>query len=453
MFDYNIIGFFIIATLVLIAGVLLSQRYRQPFPARLIVLAIALRILGSLARYEILYRVYDGIGDSRTYYAHGLSFAEKLWDRDLSVLGFGQWFGIGRWWGTDFVNNVSGLVISVIGPTMRGEFLVFSMLGFIGLYLAARGILDLIPRPSVVRYAAWIWLWPSLWYWPSSVGKEAIIVFATGLFFFGYVGRGGRIRWVYYLTGAALAFAIRPHYAAFLLLVSGLTHWLGSWQRISVRHVLEAGIVVVLALLALSGMNALFGIDRADLEGMQEFQAVRAQNTLIGGSSLGSLPSGIRGLPAAFVNAWVRPFPWEVRGLISLLPMIELWVLWWFIWRKRRPLLSAISHWRENQLLRFALVAIVGYTLMIGYTFGNLGIIARQRTPMFVFVFIILVTASYPALERHAQVLRQRHFPRLELQRDPSPAYRTAQVPGRMGASVSRPVAKRRPRNGDSRPT
>jgi hypothetical protein len=228
MFDYNIIGFFIIAVFALCVGVLFARRHRQPFPTRLIIIAIALRILGSFVRYEILYRAYDGVGDSVEYYRRGVSFADRLWGGDLSVLGFSQWFGVEHWWGTDFVGNISGLVISVIGPTMRGEFLVFSMLGFIGLYLAARGVLDLAPKPFVVRYAAWIWLWPSLWFWTSGVGKEALIVFATGLLFFGYVGRGGRILWAYYLTGALSAFVVRPHYAAFLVLVTGLTQWLGS---------------------------------------------------------------------------------------------------------------------------------------------------------------------------------------------------------------------------------
>ena len=432
MFDYNLIGFLGIAAISLIAGVIFALRGGQPFPPRLLILALALRVAGSFVRYEVLFRAYGGMADSVGYYSHGLAFAERFWDLDFSVLGLAQWFGDGKWWGTRFVENLSGLVLSFIGPTMRGEFLVFSMIGFAGLYLAARALVELSPRPVVVRYATWIWLWPSLWFWPSSVGKEAIIVFATGLFFFGYARRGGRIRWDFYLVGALLAFAIRPHYAAFLILATVVAHWLGSWRGGAARQMTESVVVVLIAVLALYGMTVLFGIERADFEGMQEFLIIRGQGTLSGGSNLGGLPSGISGAPTAFINIWMRPFPWEVHNLTSLVTMCELMVLWVLIWRQRKAVLPAFKHWRDHQLLRFATVAVVGYTILIGYTFGNLGIIARQRTPMFIFLFIILVAAPYPVLARAAAVPTKRRLSWSGPRRDPYPAFRNSRLPTRV---------------------
>jgi hypothetical protein len=400
MITYDEVGFVIIAVLAMFVTALVVIRGRQPFPGRLLLLAVALRILGSFARYEVLVRFYNGVSDAVGYYSHGYIFAQRLWDRDLSVLGIEQWLGGGKWWGTLFVNNLSGLVISIIGPTMRGEFLVFSLMGFVGLYLAARALLNLSPRPVVVRYATWIWVWPSLWFWPSSVGKEAVIVLATGILLFGYAGRSGSIRWGPYLAGVLLALAIRPHYAAFLVLVTGVTHWLGSWEGRSPRRLVEAGVVVLVAVMALVAMTSMFGVESADLEGMQELLVFRGQKTLIGGSNLGSLPSGVTGVPLAFVNIWMRPFPWEAHNLTALLSMAELLVLWTLVWRYRKSLLSVPKCWRTHRFLRFATVTVVGYTLLIGYTFGNLGIIARQRTPMFIFVFMVFATASLPVAVR-----------------------------------------------------
>jgi hypothetical protein len=47
-------------------------------------------------------------------------------------------------------------------------------------------------------------------------------------------------------------------------------------------------------------------------------------------------------------------------------------------------------------MLRFALPLLLGYTFMIGMTFGNLGIIARQRAPMFPFLLMLMVGADQP---------------------------------------------------------
>jgi hypothetical protein len=39
---------------------------------------------------------------------------------------------------------------------------------------------------------------------------------------------------------------------------------------------------------------------------------------------------------------------------------------------------------------------VIGYTLMVGLSFGNLGIIARQRAPMFPFLLLLLLGAEEP---------------------------------------------------------
>jgi hypothetical protein len=63
------------------------------------------------------------------------------------------------------------------------------------------------------------------------------------------------------------------------------------------------------------------------------------------------------------------------------------------VWNRRASLKVSLKQWRHNRLLRFAVPFAVGYTLMIGLTFGNLGIIARQRTPIIPFVFMILLAS------------------------------------------------------------
>ncbi|HVS02618.1 MAG TPA: hypothetical protein VMT16_07610, partial [Thermoanaerobaculia bacterium] len=48
-------------------------------------------------------------------------------------------------------------------------------------------------------------------------------------------------------------------------------------------------------------------------------------------------------------------------------------------------------------LLTFTIPLLLAYTVMIGLTFANMGIIARQRTPLFPLLFMVLAVASLAA--------------------------------------------------------
>lgn len=391
---YELLGFLVLAVLVLGIGWTFSARGRSPFPQRLVVAAICLRIVGSIARYEILMRYYDGVGDAGGYYGSGVRFADRLWSFDLSVLGWSQWFGGPNWWGTEFIRNLSGLVISVIGPTMRGEFLVFSMISFVGLYWIAVAFLRRTDETRGTWFAILIWLWPSLWFWPSSIGKEAVIVFAIGLAFLGYVGDGQKINLVKLLAGLALAFAVRPHVAFLVAMAIGVAYWLISVRRFSARRVVQGMVIGGIILATFYGMRQQFGLLEADLEGIREYISFRAFQTQTGGSELGAVPSGLVAIPMAFVNVWMRPFVWEAHNVTSLASGIEMLVLLLMLVLCRRGLGAAIRNWRRDRVVAFALAFVVGYTLMIGLTFANLGLIARQRTPAFIFLFMLPVAFS-----------------------------------------------------------
>jgi hypothetical protein len=240
-----------------------------------------------------------------------------------------------------------------------------------------------------VQFGAWVFLWPSLWFWPSSIGKEAILVLAIGITVLGYAGPRGNVRWPIFLAGLGLTFCVRPHVAMVLAMAAVTAQWLGSWGRFSIRRVLEAVLVVVLALGAFSGMRAQFGLENADFEGMKEFVEFRSGQTLQGGSNIGGVPLGVAGVPLAFVNVWMRPFVWEAHNATAAFAALEIAAFWFLLWQRRRTVRLALKSWRQHRLLRFTLPFLLLYTLMIGIAFGNLGIIARQRAPIFPFMLML----------------------------------------------------------------
>lgn len=403
--SYNSFGFLILSFLALAAALLLSRRPRKWIPETLLITAVVFRIIGSTLRYEVLFRFYHGTGDAVRYFADGQLIAQMIRFLEWPFLSFHFWFGDDKWWGTPFMVKLSGIVLSVIGPTLRGEFLVFSIIAFVGLYAMALAFKNLHPGPEAVRYAAWIWLFPSLWFWPSSVGKEAITILALGIVTLGYVGRDGKPRWPVYLSGLALAFWIRPHVAFVITLATMAAHWFGEWEKVTPRRLAEALGLLILVSLAFSGMAVQFGFAGTDLEGVSEFVSYRAQQTLKGGSNIGSAPIAGGGIPMAFINTWMRPFLWEAHNATSLLGAVEVLVFLGLVWYRRRTLGLALRGWRHDRLLRFAFPMAILYTLLIGLTFGNLGILARQKTPIIPFVFIILF-ASPPIGNNKTQRLR-----------------------------------------------
>ncbi len=376
----------------------LGATISSAFSTRLFVLVVALRIVGSAARYEILVGYYFGAGDATRYYLVGLDLAQRVWDFDLWFFSFREWFPDGPWWGTHFIEHISGVVLTLIGPSMRAEFLVFSLFALVGLLFIVAALARVAPAPVVRSGAMLILLWPSLWFWPSSAGKEALIILSLGIVTLGFVGKADKPNWPLLLGGIFLAFWIRPHVAAVQAMAVAAAYWLGSWDKVSPRRVAESVLAVVIAFVALTNMSSAFGLEQPDLESLQEFMTVRSQSTVTGGSSVGAAPATGAGLPMAFVNIWLRPFPWDVHNVTAAVAAGEILLLWIIIYRRRQSLRLTLKYWRQDRLLRFAFPLLVGYTLMIGMTFANLGIIARQRTPLFPFLFLLL--AAVPKKEQ-----------------------------------------------------
>lgn len=365
---------------------------------RLIAIGLALRVVGALLRYEVLFRFYGGIGDAVGYFHTGVRYSSALYRLDPSIFASTEWWG-NQWWGTQFVRWVSGFVIALIGPTMRGEFLFFSLLSFCGLLLFGVAFANAYPHLRQERYLRWLWLLPSLWFWPSSVGKDALVLLSLGLVSAGYVGRGGRPRWLLLLAGLALSTAIRPHVSAAIVIVLAAAQWLSAGHKLTFGRVVQAVALLVLALVGVQQSLGQLGLAGADLEGIHEFAQFRSGLTQTGGSTV-STGSGILGVPMAVINVLFRPFILEAHNLPALLTAFELTFFWLFVLRRRHRVAFALRWWRWDRFLRFALLMSAFYTLMLGLVVGNLGIIARQRVVILPLLLLLLEALPFEGVRR-----------------------------------------------------
>jgi len=356
----------------------------------LLLLGVVMRIVGVLARHSMIFDLYGGGSDAVGYFNSGAAIAKQFRALDFSVIGSDYWGE--RQWGTQAVRYASGFVIALVGRSIRGAFLVFSLAAYVGLVCSAVAFGRVNSSVSTPRAAALLFLWPTLWFWPSSIGKEAILLLAVGLVTLGYVGRGDRLHWIPLISGLLLAMSIRPHIAGVLAVSMCVAEWVASgWTR---RRVTQSLLVSVLGLaLLVVALNTL-GLTNPGSETFETFVLDAAARTNQGGGAFERADSTAVAIPMAFISILCRPFITEAHNPMALVSSLEMMAFWMLVIYRRRQLWSGLRSWRTNRLMRFVIPFSLLYVLMIGLTFQNLGIIARQRTLVMPALLLLLAGAE-----------------------------------------------------------
>lgn len=372
--------------LVVMAMVALS---RLPSSIKLLIyLGVGLRVVGAAVRYRVLWDFYNGMGDARGYYGKGIQYAELFYQLDFSP--FKTLITAGNHLGTAFVRLVSGIVVTFIGQAMFTEFVVFSLFAFVGLIGFAVAFHHSYPSARITGYLALVWLFPSLWYWPSSVGKEAVIVMGLGLAVMGFIGKRSRINWPLLALGTAIVYAVRPELAGVLLFSMILAQWLsfrGGWTA---GRVVQGVVLLVVGLVGISYSMQTVGIDQFDVEGVMSYAEADVSRKATGGTSVEAVSVGIKGVPKAAFNVLLRPMPWESTNVMVLLSSIEILAVWGLVAWRRKEVVRSLRNWRSDKFLSLAIVFILLYSVALGMMLVNLGIIARQRIFLFPFIFLLL---------------------------------------------------------------
>lgn len=403
--------FFIVALICAALGVISFSSLPRALKA-IVGAGLALRVLGALARYGVMVGVYDGVGDAVRYYREGLVYAERFRLLDFSPLWDSAQWHSQTWWGTQFMFFPSGLVLSLIGPTMLGEFIIFSLFAFLGLVCFVVAFHRAFPDAPIARYAAWLLLFPSLWFWPSSVGKESITLLGVGLATLGFVGRHGRMRLVPLVLGLLLVFSIRPQVVSVLVGCAALAQWGSLRGKWSMGRIAQGIAILAIGLTVVWYSGRELGIASFDSEGLEGYVSSDAARRVGGGSGIDAVTIGLSGAPIAVINVLFRPFPWEADNAMILFSSVEIAGLWLLLWWRRRNVIAALRQLHSSRFIALTLAFIVFYSAALGMMMSNLAIIARQR--IFLFPFLFLLMEAVPAVRRargSRQPLAQCHKP------------------------------------------
>src|SRR5262249_37836804 len=149
-------------------------RLTVPFVAT----ALGLHLVGSLFRYFIIQAVYHGVADANGYYGAGKVLAPMFRSLEFPSLR-------APYFGTPFVNWTTGIRFAAIGTSMLGGFVLPSALAFVGGWYFYKAFRVAFPEGDARLFAWVVFFLPSMWYWPSSLGKDSLVVMFLGLAAYG----------------------------------------------------------------------------------------------------------------------------------------------------------------------------------------------------------------------------------------------------------------------------
>ena len=354
----------------------------------LMLVAYLTRLVATVGRYLMVTVLY-GVGDSLSYHRAALDLVH-VW-RSFQVPQ-----PVGRSASTRFTEQVTSLLYVPGEPSLIVSFLAFSFIAFVGIvcfYLAFRRSAS----PRLLKpYAMAVFFLPSLLFWPSSVGKDSLMVLAIGVVSLGSAYLFER-RWLpglaLLLPGMGLALGVRTHVAA--LLAGGIAIALaGSRHEKSpigpfVRFIVTIAAVGMLLYFGVTAAGKL-GLD-ATSDGLDQFLAETERRTAQGGSAVVGTPVlSPLDLPEATLRVLFRPLPGESLSPALLLSSVESGLLLLFFVVRLPTIIGNFRSVRRNSYYLYATVYSLAFVVVFSAIF-NLGILARQRVqvlPLFLVVII-----------------------------------------------------------------
>jgi hypothetical protein len=308
---------------------------------------------------------------------------------------------------------------------LLGGFVLFAMisyLGQLGLYAAFRRW----AKPHQLKpYAFLVLFLPTYAFWPSSIGKDALVVLFLGLsaYSISRLLESFELRWVFpvalALGGLGL---IRIHVAALVALalvgaviVSKLK--IGAGFLVKGRKFITFAGAAAAVVLAVTLIPDIVGLELSSADDIAPFtQEITRRTSEDGTIASGNPVRSIVDVPAALALVLFRPFIFEASQVQHLLAAAETTlVLLLTVW-KLPAMLRNWGQWRRNAYLVFCTLYTVGFAIVFSVV-RNLGIIARQRGQVLAFFLAVVIGLGWNESRKaiRARMESERLMPEPEL--------------------------------------
>lgn len=370
-------------------------------------LGFLVKLAGTFARFGMVRYLY-GYGDSLSYYRAGVEFAE-MW-RDGRVPGLSGRGGFG----TQVVEWVTGFLFAAFTPDLLGGFMIFAVLAFLGQILLYAAFRRWAEPHHLKPYALMVFLLPTFAFWPSSIGKDSLVMLGLGwsAYATARVLERFELRWVMVLgLGLVGLGAVRLHIAALVIAAAAGAALISkkhpdAGAAASGRRILFVGACAAAALLVLLLLPDLLGFTLEDTRDFEFMTSEVVRRT----SERGTVAPGgpVRGpgdLPGALALVLFRPSLLDATEPQHYLAALETTFLAALTLWRLPTLVGRLGRWRSNAYAVFSTLYTVAFAVVFSAV-RNLGIIARQRgqvLPMFLAVVILLGWSKAGSSRRSAE--------------------------------------------------
>ena len=406
-------GFLVAPAIALIAAMLLPKMSGGVRSLTiLLALALAARLGSALVRFFVSFGYYsdgfvNGLGgtirggyDAGRYHRAGGDFADSFRALDFETIANGLNFG------TDFVEVFTGAVYAVIGQTVIGGFLVFATLAYLGSYFAYRAFVTAFPNENRTLFAVLIFFYPSILYWANGIGKDSIMLLATGLAIYGASLLINKGKWQGAIPlgiGVLGAIWVRPHIAGIMVLSLAVAMLWRAMRHARSNPLLAAvGLLVTVAIgwFFLNLATSFVGITELSVDAVLNTLASRQTSTFGGGSAF--TPASITdplGIPTAIITTLFRPFPFEASGSILLFVQASDGVILLGLTVARtKGIYRGLRMMGSNPYIAFIVIYVI--LMAIAFTaISNFGTLARQRAMVLPIFMMLLAIRTAPLKE------------------------------------------------------
>ncbi|MEO6613174.1 MAG: hypothetical protein ABIT05_14915 [Chitinophagaceae bacterium] len=294
----------------------------------------------------------------------------------------------------DLKGNLFIKVLSVFNIFSFGHYYVnvifYSFITLFGTIAIYKVMTDVFPGKRITVLLA-TFLVPSFLYWTSGIHKEGLIFTGISLIvycmYFGLKEKKWGIKKIMIMVvGFLLLLSLRNF--LIIIIIPAILAWIlaNRWPRY--------GLALFAALYLLFGVffftaryiNPRLDFPQAVVNKQQEFMQLKGGNSSIPIKELQpSAISFLKNTPQAINLSTIRPYPSDVRHILSLAAAIEIdGILLMFV----LFLLFRTNGLRSRILIYFCVFFSLSLLLAIGFSVNNLGAIVRYRSVIMPFLVI-----------------------------------------------------------------
>jgi hypothetical protein len=369
-----------------------ARHPEEPWIGRFIIWGMVVKLVGTGIRYY----TFLGSGKRSDAYVYGRYALDYVHGTATPLPDLRK---------TNFIYFLTGHIYALAGPDLIGAFFVYSIGAFFGGYLWYRAATYAVPNLDRKMYCALVLFVPSLTFWPSSVGKEAVMLLALGLVALGvaYLLTQRVIQGLLVAApGGYLLWAVRPHLLAFATVAAGAAFLIArgsSSTAVSALFRRPVGLVVLvlLGVFAMNQATEFLGMKDFSLSSIETELATQSGRTDQGGSATGDRSQDTEtkvhltplSVPQGAVTVLLRPFPWEVDSATQILACIESAFFAYLVVVRRKSIAASLRLSRTSPYLFFCWVMIAFYAVAFA-SFANMGLLVRQRSLILPAFFVLL---------------------------------------------------------------